>query len=74
MNWNIVEGNWKQFKGQVQSHWGKLTDDRLDMIAGKRTRLIGLLQENYGITQDEAEDQVKRFEERHKDDESKPSI
>lgn len=62
MNWDIVEGNWKQFKGKVQSQWGKLTDDHLDVIAGKRDQLAGKIQETYGITQDEAEAQIKHFE------------
>jgi len=41
MNWDIVEGNWKQFRGKVKAQWGKLTDDHLDVIAGKRTELVG---------------------------------
>ena len=62
MNWDIVEGNWKQFKGKVKARWGSLTDDHLDMIAGKRVELAGKIQEAYGITKDEAEQQIKRFE------------
>ena len=68
MNWNIVEGNWKQFKGEVKAQWGKLTDDHLDVIAGKRIELAGKIQEAYGITKDEAEQQIKRFELRNKDE------
>jgi uncharacterized protein YjbJ (UPF0337 family) len=68
MNWDIVKGNWKQFKGKVKAQWGKLTDDHLDVIAGKRDELAGKIQETYGITKDEAEEQIKRFEERNKDD------
>jgi uncharacterized protein YjbJ (UPF0337 family) len=67
MDWNIVEGNWKQFKGKVKEQWGKLTDDHLDVIAGKRDQLAGKIQESYGITKDEAEKQIKEFEERNKD-------
>jgi uncharacterized protein YjbJ (UPF0337 family) len=67
MNWDIVKGNWKQFKGKVKAQWGKLTDDHLDVIAGKRDELAGKIQETYGITKDEAEEQIKRFEERNKD-------
>ncbi|WP_343034831.1 CsbD family protein [Aromatoleum diolicum] len=67
MNWDIVEGNWKQFKGKVKTQWGKLTDDHLDVIAGKRDQLAGKLQETYGISKDEAEEQIKRFEELNKD-------
>jgi uncharacterized protein YjbJ (UPF0337 family) len=58
MNWNQVEGNWEQFKGQVQSKWGKLTNDDLDMIEGKRTELAGRLQERYGMAKDEADRQI----------------
>jgi len=62
MNWDAIEGDWKQFKGQVKEQWGKLTDDHLDAIAGKRDQLAGRLQEMYGITKDQAELQVKAFE------------
>lgn len=55
MNWDIVEGNWRQFRGEVKAQWSKLTDDHLDAIAGKRIELAGKLQEAYGITKDEAE-------------------
>ena len=67
MNWDVIEGNWKQFKGLVKEKWGKLTDDNLDMIAGRREQLSGRLQQAYGITKDQAEVQVKAFEEAHKD-------
>lgn len=55
MNWDIAEGNWKQFKGKVKEKWGKLTDDDLDRAGGKRDQLIGRLQERYGYSRDEAE-------------------
>lgn len=67
MNWDIVEGNWKQFRGNVKAQWGKLTDDQLDVIAGKRVELFGKVQEAYGVSKDEAEAQIKRFEAIHKD-------
>ncbi len=67
MNWNIAEGNWKQLKGLVTARWGKLSDDHLDVIAGKRDVLAGKIQEAYGITEDEVEEQIKRFEARNKD-------
>jgi uncharacterized protein YjbJ (UPF0337 family) len=62
MDWNIVAGNWKQFKGKVKAQWGKLTNDHLDVIAGNRDQLAGKIQETYGITKDEAEQQIKQFE------------
>ena len=61
MNWDRIEGNWKQFTGRVKEQWGKLTDDDIDVIAGKRDQLVGKIQESYGITKDEAEKQVDRF-------------
>ncbi len=66
MNWDIIEGNWKKFKGKAKAQWGKLTDDRLDVIAGKRDQLTGEIQKAYGITKEEAEKQVKDFEEMNK--------
>lgn len=68
MDWNIVEGNWKQFKGKVKAQWGQLTDDHLDQIDGKRIELAGRIQETYGITKDEVEQQIKDFEANNKDD------
>jgi uncharacterized protein YjbJ (UPF0337 family) len=62
MNWNQVEGNWKQFKGKVKEKWGDLTDDDLDRIAGKRAILAGHIQEKYGMAQEEAEKQLKEWE------------
>ena len=56
MDWNRVEGNWKQVKGQVEAKWGQLTDDDLTEINGNRERLEGKIQERYGI----ARDQVRR--------------
>ena len=61
MDWNIVEGNWKQFKGKVKAYWGTLTDDHLDVIAGNGDQLTGKIQETYGNTKDETEEQIKRF-------------
>ena len=58
MNWDRIEGNWKQFKGKVQTQWGKLTDDDFDIIKGKRTELAGKLQERYGYAQDRAEREI----------------
>ena len=62
MNWDRAQGNWKQAKGTLQENWGKLTDDHLDEISGRREVLIGKLQESYGIGKEEAEQQVKAWE------------
>ncbi len=67
MNWNILEGNWKQLQGIAKAQWGDLTDNHLKVIAGKRIELSGKIQEAYGISRDEAEKQIKSFEERNKD-------
>jgi uncharacterized protein YjbJ (UPF0337 family) len=67
MNWNIVEGNWDQFKGLVTARRGKLNNNHLDVIAGKRDVLAGRIQESYCITEDEFEKQIKVFEESNKD-------
>jgi uncharacterized protein YjbJ (UPF0337 family) len=61
MNWDQVEGMWKQSKGKFREKWGRLTDDDLQVIAGKRDQLIGRLQERYGITREEAEKQADAF-------------
>jgi uncharacterized protein YjbJ (UPF0337 family) len=55
MDWNRVEGNWKQIKGKVKEQWGKLTDDDLDVIAGKQDQLEGHLQQRYGYAKDQAQ-------------------
>jgi len=62
MNWDQVQGKWKQFKGQAQQKWGNLTSDDLDIVDGKREELVGKLQERYGIVKEDAEKQVKEFE------------
>ncbi len=62
MNWDTVKGDWKQFKGKVKEAWGKITDQELDVIAGKRDQLIGSIQKCYGVARDEAERQVDQFE------------
>jgi uncharacterized protein YjbJ (UPF0337 family) len=67
MNQDRIEGNWKQVKGKVKEQWGKLTDDDLDVIAGKRDQLLGRIQERHGIAKDEAERQVTTFERRNPD-------
>jgi uncharacterized protein YjbJ (UPF0337 family) len=67
MNEDRIEGNWKQFKGKVKEQWGRLTDDDLDVIAGRRDQLAGKIQERHGIAREEAERQIKDFETRNPD-------
>ena len=62
MNTDIFKGQWKQLTGEVKKQWGKLTDDQIDQIDGNRERLVGTIQENYGIARDAAEKQVKNWE------------
>ena len=61
MNWDQVEGKWKQLKGSVKQKWGKLTDSDLDYIAGKRDEFIGRLQERYGLGKEEAQKQAEEW-------------
>jgi uncharacterized protein YjbJ (UPF0337 family) len=65
MNWNQIEGNWEQFKGKVQSQWGKLTNDDLDVIMGKRKELAGRIQKRYGKAEEEAEREIDMWLSRH---------
>jgi uncharacterized protein YjbJ (UPF0337 family) len=58
MDWNRIEGNWKQIKGQVKEKWGKLTHDELDKMNGRRDQLEGKIQERYGIAKDQANKDV----------------
>lgn len=62
MNWDTIEGDWKQFRGSMRQQWGKLTDDDLDVVAGKRDQLAGKIQEKYGIAKDEAERQIDEYQ------------
>ncbi|MBK7062742.1 MAG: CsbD family protein [Rubrivivax sp.] len=62
MNWDRIEGNWKQLKGKVQVQWGKLTDDDFDVVAGRREQLAGKIQERYGCAKDDAEKQIASWE------------
>ena len=64
MNWDRITGNWKQMKGSLKERWGKLTDDELDQLAGHRDKLLGKIQECYGCAKDEAEKQVREWENR----------
>ena len=61
MNWDRIEGNWKEFKGKAQTQWGKLTNDDLDVIDGRREELAGRIQKVYGVSKDEADRQITDF-------------
>jgi len=61
MNWDQIEGNWKQFAGKAKEKWGKLTDDELTKTAGKQEQLVGILQQKYGYAKDQAEKEIKEF-------------
>ena len=61
MDWDRIEGNWKQFKGQAKRKWGELTDDDLDKLEGRRDELIGKIQERKGIAREQAEKEVKEW-------------
>jgi uncharacterized protein YjbJ (UPF0337 family) len=61
MNWDTIQGDWKRFKGKVREKWGKLTDDDLDTINGKRDQLEGTLQKAYGRTREEIRHEVDDF-------------
>jgi uncharacterized protein YjbJ (UPF0337 family) len=67
MNWDIIKGNWKQVVGHAKEQWGELTDDDLDVVAGRRDQLAGKIQERYGIAKDEAEKQVAEWQKKASD-------
>jgi uncharacterized protein YjbJ (UPF0337 family) len=67
MNHDRIEGNWKQLKGKLKERWGKLTDDDIDVISGKRDQLLGRIQERHGIAKEEATRQVDQFERKNPD-------
>jgi len=61
MNWSTVQGNWNEAKGKVKTQWGRLTDDDLTRVEGHKDRLIGVIQQKYGIAKDKAEQQLDEF-------------
>ena len=61
MNWDEIKGGWKEIKGQVKAKWGKLTDDDLTQINGKKEELIGKLQKHYGQSKEDAEKRIDEF-------------
>lgn len=67
MNWDRIQGNWKQLKGKLIEQWGALTDDDFDVIDGRREQLAGAIQERYGITLEAAKKQVDDWQGRADD-------
>ena len=65
MNQDRIQGRWRQIKGKVKEQWGRLTDDDLDVIAGRREQLLGRIQQRHGVAREEAERQVRAFEQTH---------
>lgn len=62
MNWDQIKGNWSEFSGKAKQHWGRLTDDDLQVVQGHRDELIGRIQKSYGVAREEAERQVSEWE------------
>ena len=71
MNENELKGNWQNMKGKVREQWGKLTDQDMEVIAGKRDQLVGKLREHYGHAQGESERLVKEFEDSSRESDAK---
>ena len=67
MNWDRIQGNWKQAVGHARETWGKLTDDDLDVVAGRRDQLAGMIQQRYGVAKDEAERQLTEWQRKASD-------
>lgn len=67
MNWEQIQGHWKQVAGKVREQWGQLTDDDLDVVAGRREQLAGKIQERYGVAKEEAERQLAAWERKASD-------
>ena len=62
MNWDRIQGNWKQLSGQAKEQWGKLTDDDIDVVAGRRDQLSGRIQARYGVAKEDAEKQIAEWQ------------
>jgi uncharacterized protein YjbJ (UPF0337 family) len=61
MNWDTIKGQWKETQGKIKEKWGKLTNDDLEVIAGKKDQLAGVLQKRYGYAKDQAEREIDEF-------------
>jgi uncharacterized protein YjbJ (UPF0337 family) len=62
MNWDQIEGKWKQLRGEMKEKWGRLTDDELDVIAGNRDKLLGKIQEKHGLSREQAERELEEWQ------------
>jgi len=62
MNWDQIEGRWNEYKGKAKQQWGKLTDDDLDVVEGRRDELLGKVQHAYGVSREEADKQISKWE------------
>ena len=67
MNWDTIEHNWEQLRGKVMAAWDNLSDDVFEQIAGRRDQLVARIQEAYGVSKEEAEQQIEAFEEANTD-------
>ena len=67
MNWDRIQGEWNQMLGHTKERWGKLTDDDLDVVAGRRDQLAGKIQERYGVAKEEAEMQIAEWQRKASD-------
>jgi uncharacterized protein YjbJ (UPF0337 family) len=67
MNWDRIQGNWKQVAGKAKERWGKLTDDDFNVVAGRRDQLAGKIQERYGVAKEEAERQLAEWQRKASD-------
>ena len=67
VSWDVIERNWQELKGKVLAEWDNLSEDAFDQIVGKHERLVARIQEAYGISKEEAEDQIESFEETNQD-------
>lgn len=61
MNWDRIEGKWKQLSGSVQEHWGKFTNDDIQTLTGQKDQLVGKIQERYGIAKADAQEQAEKW-------------
>lgn len=68
MNWDRIQGNWKQITGKAKEQWGKLTDDDMEVVGGRRDQLAGKIQQRYGVAKEDAENQIAAWQRLATDD------